>query len=84
METSIRDLLARLLIPGLKESHDRHLIAEVLTNELKITFKPANIRCTEGTVFVSTPPVVKSALKLHEQKLLNQLAEKGISALRIV
>jgi hypothetical protein len=59
MEKSIRDLIARLPIPGLKESTNRHCIAEILSNTLSIPIKANQITLKD--------------LRLKYLQLLNQL-----------
>lgn len=79
MEKSLKDLIARLPIPGLKESTDRHTIAEVLSKELQISIRPKQIRIKEGVLTVSVPPVVKSVFQIKQKKLLELLAKEDIS-----
>lgn len=79
MEQSLKDLLSRLPIPGLKESTDRHLIAEEITNLLTIPVKANQINIKDDILTVSVPPVVKSALHLKQTELFRRLSEKGIS-----
>lgn len=80
MEKSLKDLLARLPIPGLKESNDRHVIADVITKLFNIPVSPKQILVKEGIIIVSVPPVMKSALHLKQSELLSQLQEMGIRA----
>lgn len=82
MEKSLRDLISRLPIPGLKESTDRHVIAEVLSRELSIPIKPNQIVNKDGIITVAAPPVVKSALRIRQNELLEKLAQKDISTQR--
>lgn len=79
MEKSLKDLIARLPIPGLKESTDRHTIAEKLTDILHIPIKAKQITLTDSILTVAVPPVVKSALYVKEGELREQLAKEGIT-----
>lgn len=79
MERSLRDLIARLPIPGLQESTNRHVIADVLTKTLNIPIKPKQINCKDGVITVSVPPIVKSAIQLKQTQLLDLLSKEGIS-----
>lgn len=79
MEKSLKDLLSRLPIPGLKESADRHLIAEEITDLLTVPVKANQIQFRDGVLTVSMPPVVKSALHMKQGELFKRLETKGIS-----
>lgn len=79
MEKSIRDLIARLPIPGLKESTNRHLIAEVLTKTLSIPFRANQINVKDEILTVQAPPVVKSSLQIHQARILEELQKNDIS-----
>lgn len=76
---SLNALLARLPIPGLKASNERHLIAETITKELSIPVTAKQISFTDNIVTVSVQPVVKSALKIHQAELIECLSKKGIT-----
>jgi len=78
MEKSLKDLLNRLPIPGLKESNDRHTIAEILTRELSIPIKAKQIDLKDQILTVSVPPVVKSALQTRAQTLRESFSKEGI------
>lgn len=78
MEKSLRDLIARLPIPGLKESTDRHTIAKVLSDELRIPIKPTQIKVKESIVTVSVPPVVKSVFQIKQNILIESLKKEDI------
>lgn len=80
MEKSLKDLLARLPIPGLKESAERHEIARLLSDELGIPVAPGKIVFKDGIITVSVPPVMKSALQMRSAQLLEKLRAQGIKA----
>ncbi|HWU24644.1 MAG TPA: hypothetical protein VN086_02735 [Candidatus Paceibacterota bacterium] len=80
MEKSLKDLLNRLPIPGLKESNDRHTIAEILTKELSIPIKAKQIDLKDQILTVSVPPVIKSALQIRAEKIKAALSKEGIIA----
>lgn len=80
MERSLKDLLARLPIPGLKESNDRHFIARIVTELLKVPVQANQIVLKDGILTVSVPPVVKSALHTKQIEILTRLQEEGIIA----
>ncbi len=79
MEKSIRDLIARLPIPGLKESTDRHIIAGIISKTLSVPIRANQILFKDGTVTVTVPPVVKSALHIHNTRLIDECSKNGIS-----
>lgn len=79
MEKSLRDLISRLPIPGLKESNDRHTIAQTITHLLNVPIKPNQISLKEGIITVSVPPVVKSALQVKQEELFKILDTEGIT-----
>ena len=78
MEKSLKDLIARLPIPGLRESTDRHAVAEILTKELQIPIQAKQIQLKDSILTVSVPPVVKSALQIRSEKLKEAFSRQGI------
>jgi hypothetical protein len=78
MEKSLKDLIERLPIPGLKESADRHIIAEAITTILSIPIAPKKVAFKDGIITLAVPPVVKSAILINQQCIRESLAEKGI------
>jgi hypothetical protein len=78
MEKSLKDLISRLPIPGLKESTNRHIIAELLTNELGIKIKPNKIVLKDEILTVSVPPVMKSALQIRQVQIIEKLNKEGL------
>lgn len=80
MERSLKDLISKLPIPGLKESTDRNTIAQAITTLLNIPIKPHQIILKDEIITVSVPPVVKSALHIKQQELLTLLNKEGVSA----
>ena len=79
MEKSLKDLIARLPIPGLKESTNRHIIAGVLTKTLQIPVRPNQINCKDGIITVSIPPIVKSVIQVKQVQIIDLLTKEGIS-----
>lgn len=79
MERSLKDLISQLPIPGLKESHERRIIAESISNLLSLPIKPDQIHFKDGVITLSTQPVVKSALQVRQAELLSLLEKEGIS-----
>lgn len=78
MEKSLKDLISRLPIPGLKESTNRHIIAEKLTELLTIPIKANQINVKDEILTISVPPVVKSALHMRQQEIITFLTKEGI------
>ena len=79
MEKRLSDLLSRLPIPGLKDSNDRHTIAEVISSVLGVPVKPTQLTLREGKLQLSLPPVVKSAAYLNMKTLTETLQKRGIT-----
>lgn len=79
MEIRISDLLARLPIPGLRESRIRHVIAEEITSLLGIPVRPNQVDFIDGILSIRVPPVVKSALGIRKEELTQRLAPHSIS-----
>jgi hypothetical protein len=44
MEMSLKDLISKLPIPGLKESNDRHIIAHTITNLLSVPIRADQVK----------------------------------------
>jgi hypothetical protein len=78
MEIKLSDLIARLKVPGLKESNERHVLAEVLTKTLGVAVQPKQITFKEGILTVAVPPVVKSALHIKQTDILERAAKEGV------
>jgi len=78
MERSLKDLISRLPIPGLKESANRHIIADALSHILSIPIKPSQIIFKDEIVTVSVPPIVKSMLKIKQMQIIENLQKEGI------
>lgn len=75
---SLADLFLSHAIPGVREAHIRHVIAEKATNLLKIPIKPKQVSFKEGVLILAVPPVVKSILILKAEELKSQLQVEGI------
>lgn len=78
MERSLTDLIARLPIPGLKESNNRHIIAKLLSEKLGIPVKPSQINLKDEILTVSVPPVVKSVIQMKQVELREVIEREGI------
>lgn len=75
---AISEFLKRIPIPGLKESTERHEIADVITSVTKVPITARQISFKDNILNVSVPPVLKSALHMHKSEIQNQLLEKRI------
>jgi len=78
MEISIRDILARIKVPGVREANIRHEVAAAITDITGITVTPSQVTYTEGNLALNVPPVMKSALLLRMNELKTRLREAGI------
>ncbi|MDB5245325.1 MAG: hypothetical protein JWN90_430 [Parcubacteria group bacterium] len=79
MELKLGDIIARLKVPGLKESNERHVLAKVLSESLGIPVTPKQIMFKEGILSVAVPPVVKSALHIKQTEILERISKEGIT-----
>lgn len=79
MEIRLSDIIARLKVPGLKESNERHVLAKVVADSLGVPIEPKQITFKEGILIVAVPPVVKSALHTKQKIIFEQAAKEGIA-----
>ncbi len=78
MELKLGDIIARLKVPGLKESNERHVIAKAISESLGIPVEPKQITFKEGILSVAVPPVMKSALHIKQTEILERIAKEGV------
>lgn len=78
MEISIRDILAKHPVPGVREAQIRHSIAKAVTNLTGVTITPEQVRHSEGRLFIVVPPVLKSALLLRLTEFTDLLKKEGV------
>ena len=83
MEISIKDILARNPMPGLREAHIRHEIAKAITELTGVEVLPRQVEHIEDGVRLNVPPVLKSALLLRFSELHELLAKQDISITEI-
>lgn len=76
---SLKNLVEKLPIPGLKESLHRKIIAEHITIVCGIPVVARSITIRESVVFVVAPPVLKSLLGIRKKEILEQLTKEGIT-----
>lgn len=72
------DLFNADKIPGFKEAHVRHTVAATLSRILGVPVTPRQVTCKEGVVYLTTPPVVKSAIQLKAAEIQDALQREGI------
>lgn len=75
---ALKDILARLPVPGLKEAHDRQLIAESIEKVCGVPITTNKIIFKDNIVTVSVPPVIKSAIGLHKTKIITLAKQEGV------
>jgi hypothetical protein len=78
MEISIRDILARHPVPGIREAQVRHSVAKAVTDLTGVEVAPRKIRHSEGRLVLSVPPVLKSALLLRLPEFTELLKREGV------
>ncbi|CAN5710657.1 hypothetical protein BH11PAT2_BH11PAT2_08700 [soil metagenome] len=83
MELKLGDILARLKVPGLKESNERHIIAKALSESLGLLVTPKQIEFKEGILSVAVPPIVKSVLHTRQTEIIERIARDGVRVGRI-
>jgi hypothetical protein len=78
---SISDLLLRYstAIPGLKFSEQRRVCAEEASIVMNYPFTSKDTRYKNEELSFSVPPVLKSALYLKQNELIQKLALRGIT-----
>jgi hypothetical protein len=83
MEISIRDILARHPMPGIREANIRHTVAEAVTEITGVKLEPAQVGHTDGRLVLSVPPVFKSAILLRIDEFKNRLKRDGIEVTEV-
>lgn len=78
---SISDLLLKysVSLPGLKFSEQRRVCAEEATIVMNYPFTSKDINYKNEELAFSVPPVLKSALFLKQEELIQKLATRGIT-----
>lgn len=74
----IGDLLSRHAIPGIRLSQQRQTCSETIEGLLGVSISRSKIKYKDGCLFLSVPPILKSALLLKERELKELLETKGI------
>lgn len=80
---AISEFLKRIPIPGLKESTERHEIADVITHITKVPVTARQISFKDNILNVSVPPVLKSALHMYKPEIQKHLLERRIDVKEI-
>ena len=75
---ALSELLKRIPLPGLKESNDRHIIAETITEVIGLSITAKQLSFKDSILVLTVPPVVKSAIYIRKQELQEKLVKKGI------
>jgi hypothetical protein len=83
MEISIRDILAKHPVPGIREAQIRDDVAKVVTKLTGVEVAANKVRYTEGRVVLNVPPVLKSALLLRSAELNELLQKQGVQVTEI-
>jgi len=80
---SLSDLLKSHKVPGIREAEVRRACAEVLTRVLGVTVLPKQVRYTDGTLYLTVQPLLKSALTLKFDEAKEMLQREGITVTAI-
>lgn len=78
MEKRLSDLLARLPIPGLKESNERHITAQIITEIIKVPVTPSQIKIKDQTLSLATVPILKNVIIINTSEIIQKLLERNI------
>lgn len=76
---ALKDLIARLPVPGLKESYDRQQIAKRVEEACGLPVTTHAVSLKDGIVTLKVPPVFKSAVHARKQGIISALADERIS-----
>lgn len=76
---AIKDLIARLPVPGLKESYDRQQIARCVEAVCGVPLATRSITLKDGILTLRVPPVFKSAVHARKQGIISELAKEEIA-----
>ena len=75
---SLADLLLNHKVPGVRDAQIRHAIAEEVSRLLNIPILPKQVRYKDADLVLAVPPVVKSAIKLKTQEIVEALSARDI------
>jgi|GEM_PF-3388278 len=84
MALLIADIIARLKIPGLQEAHARETASLVISELLGVEVAPKQIQIKKETLFLNSPVVIKTAVKLREKEIINALQTEKITIIKIL
>ena len=84
MEFNIGDILARLKVPGLAESHTRHVVAQILSGEIGVTIEPKKITLKDTKLYLQVPGILKSAILLKQEEIKKLLERENITVSQII
>ena len=76
---TLAELLRNHPVPGIKEAEIRRACAEVITRVTGVTVGPKQISFTDGSLSLSVPPVLKSALVLKFSEAQEALQKEGVT-----
>lgn len=76
---ALKDVIARLPVPGLKESYERQQVAKCLHSAFGVEVAARSITLKDGILTLQVPPVFKSAVSARKQGIIDALAGERIS-----
>lgn len=76
---SLADLIAKHPVPGVRQSVERGMVADIISRTLKVPVKPAQLMLEAGVLTLTLPPVLKSAILLKQHELQGELVKDGIT-----
>jgi hypothetical protein len=75
---SLSDLLLKYKIPGVRASEIRRICAEEVLALTGCTLAPAQVQYKNENLRLSVPPVLKSALLLRRDELMQRIQARDI------
>ncbi len=76
---SLKDLLLKHKIPGIRLSENRHICAQITSNIIKIKIKASQVDYFEGKVIFKVSPIIKTEILLHQEEIVKQIKSEGVS-----
>jgi hypothetical protein len=80
---SLSNLLLNYKIPGVRIAQIRHICAQELTKLLGCPISASKIQYKQETLFIQVPPILKSALHIKKDALIERLSAHDIKVVNV-
>lgn len=80
---SFSELLLAYRIPGVRAAEIRHICSEEISHVTGYTPKTTQLQYKNEQLFLTVPPIIKSALVLKHKELSDRLAARGVTLAKI-